>query len=427
MFVAFILTLLYVALVYLRPQEYSPALLEAPVLPVVLIASFIVWAAQRGKRFDASQHRLLPIFLFIMALSVAASGWVGGALETFTGFFPTLILFYLISTTTDSLAKHRLFIKTLAVITTVLAVHGIDQIETGIGWSGAKAIDGTRITYLGIFNDPNDLALAFVLALPMLAYALSEAKRFIGKVIWTVAIGINLYGLFLTNSRGGMLGAIALFAAYLYSRYGMVQSMLAATVGAVTLSLFQSRLSTLDAGEESAAGRVDAWYEGIRMLLTHPLLGVGKGNFTDHHNLTAHNSIVLVFAELGLIGYFFWLAFVGLSLLMVYKIAKTQPSQVDGAANQHGLDLPSYSKISRTYFYSLAGFLFTAFFLSRSYSVLLFMLCALCVALYQTVRAKWPGFAPITFTKIAGLTLVVEVGSIAFMYVLVKILLMLGK
>ena len=321
MFVAFILTLFYVALVYVRPQEYVPALQETPVLPVVLIASFIVWAAQRGKNLEASQHRLLPILLFTMALSVAASGWMGGALETFTGFFPTVILFYLISTTTDTLVKHRLFIKTLAVITTVLALHGIDQIETGIGWSGAKAIDGTRITYLGIFNDPNDLALAFVIALPMLAYALSEAKRLFGRVIWTIAIGINLYGLFLTNSRGGMLGAIALLVAYFYGRYGMVRSLLAATAGALALSLFPSRLSTLDASESSAAGRVDAWYEGIRMLLTNPLLGVGKGNFTDHHNLTAHNSIVLVFAELGLVGYFFWLAFVGLSLIMVYKIA----------------------------------------------------------------------------------------------------------
>ena len=427
MFIAFIFTLIYVGLVYVRPQEYVLALRDIPVLPIVLIASFMAWLALRDKNFEASQHRLLPVLLFAMAVSVAANGWLGGALETFTGFFPTLVLFYLVSTTTDTVAKHKLFIKTLVFITTALALHGIDQVQTGIGWSGAKVMDGNRITYLGIFNDPNDLALAFVIAMPMLGYGFSEAKSLIGKAIWSIAVAINLYALFLTNSRGGMLGAISLFILYFYSRYGVVRSLGAAAVGLVALSLFPSRLSTLDAGEESAAGRVDAWYEGIRMLVHHPIFGVGKGNFTDHHDLTAHNSIVLVFAELGLFGYFFWLAFVGLSVWMVYKISRTTADQLGGAPVQGGDDWLQYAKISRTYLYAILGFLIPAFFLSRSYNILLFMLCALCVALYQSVRRKWPHFSPITFGKIAGQTLAFEMGSIAFMYLLIKILLSLGK
>ena len=427
MFVAYILVLIYVGLVYVRPQEYILALHDIPVLPAFLICSFVVWLAQPNKRFEASQHWLLPLLLFTMALSVAASGWLGGSIATFTEFLPIVVLFYLISTSTDNVVRHRLFIRALAFITTILALHGIDQVETGVGWSGAKFVEDGRITYLGIFNDPNDLALAFVIAMPMLGYCLTEAKLLISKIFWLVSIVINLYGIYLTNSRGGMLAAIAIFVIYFYTRFGALRSLIVASIGLASLSLLPTRLSKLEAGEDSAAGRVDAWYQGMQMFLSHPILGVGKGRFTEHNFLTAHNSIVLVFAELGVVGYFIWLAFVGLSVYMVYKIATTTADEVNGAQSHETADWTQYKKISQTYLYSMLGFFVSAFFLSRSYNILLIILCALCVAIYQSVRQRWPRFAPLPFKKIVCGIFAFEIASIAFMYILVKILLWLGK
>lgn len=426
MFVAFILVLIYVGLVYLRPQEYVVALQGVPILPVLLVGGTLVWLFQPNKNFEASQHWLLPLLIFTMALSVVANGWFGGSMVIFTEFFPIVVLFYLISTSTDTVIKHRLFIRTLALITTILAAHGIDQIQTGVGWSGAKVIEG-RITYLGVFNDPNDLALAFVIAMPMLGYGLSEAKLLISKIFWSMCIAIILYGIYLTNSRGGMLGAITLLVLYFYSRYGAVRSSVLAGIGLAAMSLLPSRLSELDAEEESAAGRVDAWYQGIQMLLHNPILGVGKGNFTEHNYLTAHNSLVLAFAELGLVGYFVWLAFVGLSTYMVYRISVTSVDHVGESRDAQKADWVEYKKISRTYLYAMLGFFVAAFFLSRSYNILLFILCALCVALYQSVRQRWPRFVPIAFGDIAGRMLAFEIGSIVFMYILAKVLLLLGK
>jgi O-antigen ligase len=425
-FVISILVLIYVGLVYVRPQEYVLALQDIPVLPAFLMASVAVWMFQPKKNFEASQHWLLPILLFAMALSVAASGWLGGALVTITEFSPIVALFYLISTSTDSLTKHRLFMSTLAILTTVLALHGIDQIETGVGWSGAQVIEG-RITYLGVFNDPNDLALAFVVALPMIGYGLSEGKRFISKVFWSSAFLIVLYGIYLTNSRGGMLGTIALFLLYFHTRFGTLRTLIVGSIGLMALSLLPTRLDELDAGEASAAGRVDAWYEGIQLLLSKPVLGVGKGLFGDHNRLTAHNSFVLAFAELGLVGYFFWLAFVGLSIYMVYKISITTADQMGEPGDIEKTEWAEYRKVARTYLYTMLGFFSCAFFLSRSYNILLFILCALCVALYQLVRHRWPRFVAIPFGEIIGRTVVFEIGSIVFMFILVKILLALGQ
>ena len=156
------------------------------------------------------------------------------------------------------------------------------------------------------------------------------------------------------------------------------------------------------------------------MLKQHPIFGVGKGNYTDHHYLTAHNSFVLVFAELGLVGYFLWLSFVGISVFMVYRVANasSQPNQI--TTEDQSQNWARYQKLSKTYLNAMVGFLVCAFFLSRSYVILLPILCALCVALYQSVRRRWPAFAPITLASTLWAMVALQCGSIIFIYAMVR-------
>lgn len=417
---AHILVLAYVALVYIRPHDYLLALKDQPILPILLIASFAAWLGLPNKSFEAPQHKLLPLLLLVMSASVAISGWVGGALITFSEYGPSVILFFFLSTCLDSVDQHSRAIRTIAVATIVLAIHGIDQFWTGIGWTGAMLSQETRITYVGIFSDPNDLALAFVVALPLIVYLLTEAKSFFTKTLWRASIVTVAYAIFLTNSRGGMLGAIAVFLIYLRGRFGILKTSLAASVGLLGIAMLPTRLNELDAKEESAAERLESWFQGIQMLKQHPIFGVGKGNYTDHHYLTAHNSFVLVFAELGLVGYFLWLSFVGISVFMVYRVANasSQPNQI--TTEDQSQNWARYQKLSKTYLNAMVGFLVCAFFLSRSYVILLPILCALCVALYQSVRRRWPAFAPITLASTLWAMVALQCGSIIFIYAMVR-------
>src|SRR6201996_8205690 len=59
------------------------------------------------------------------------------------------------------------------------------------------------------------------------------------------------------------------------------------------------------AGED----RTEYWGEGLELLKAHPLFGIGFGNMPDYIGHTAHNSIVVCAAELGLCGLFFWSMF----------------------------------------------------------------------------------------------------------------------
>ena len=54
--------------------------------------------------------------------------------------------------------------------------------------------------------------------------------------------------------------------------------------------------------DQSTLERYEAWSTGLTMFRGNPVFGVGARQFAEHHYLTAHNSYVLSFAELGFPG-----------------------------------------------------------------------------------------------------------------------------
>ena len=71
----------------------------------------------------------------------------------------------------------------------------------------------------------------------------------------------------------------------------------------------------------------------------------------------------------------------------------------------------------------MIGSLVTAFFLSRSYVVFLFLLVAMIVAIYQMARTRWPGFAPVRATDMIGSLILLDIGSIVFLWLVTRVLL----
>ncbi|MDP3824318.1 MAG: O-antigen ligase family protein [Burkholderiales bacterium] len=438
----FFFLLLYIVVLYIRPQEYVPALMGTPLVPVSLLTAFGFWLVAQPKNFEASQHRLLLGLLAMMSFSVLLTGWVTGAIDVVTDFIPTLMLFYVTATSLDSLKRFRDFSIVLTALSTVIAIHGSDQFasELGIGWTGAKMIE-SRITYLGFLGDPNDLSMAFLMTLPLTLYVAKVSGSFIVRIACYASTGTVLYAIYLCNSRGSMLGLLAMVAFYAIQRFGWVRSVIVGPALLIPLLLLApSRVSEISADEDSAAGRIDAWYEGFDMFRTHPLFGVGKGLFTEHHPLTAHNSFVLAIAELGTVGYFFWLSILIVSGLMLARILRSAapdelpPPVIDPGT--YGLPpvLPvvnadttmSWADLqlaARALAYSMIGSLVTAFFLSRSYVVFLFLLVAMIVAVYQMARTRWPGFAPVRATDMIGSLILLDIGSIVFLWLVTRVLL----
>ena len=314
--------LIYIVVLYLRPQEYIDFFIGKPLVPVTLITATLLWLMAEKKRFDAPQHYLMIGLTASIFVSVLLTGWLMGALNALTDFLPTLLLFYIVSTSTVSLKRLQGLAIVMTAVCVVIAFHGMGQIddEFGVGWTGAELIDD-RITYLGFLNDPNDLSMAFLMVLPLTLYIAQVGRFWVLRMAAYASAAVILYGVFLCNSRGSLLGIAAMLFAYAVRRFGWLRSTVVAPMLLLPLLWFApSRVSEMSADEESAAGRWDAWFEGFEMVKSHPLFGVGKGLFTDHNGLTAHNSFVLSFAETGFVGYFFWFGILGLTTLMLFRL-----------------------------------------------------------------------------------------------------------
>ncbi len=412
--------LAYIAVLYIRPHEFVPALMGFPILPILLLSAFLFWLIRQPKRFEAPQFWLIPVLMLMMSLSVAFTGWLGGATTVLSDFTPVVMLFYMVATSTDSLARLRQIFLVLSACITVIAWHGIDQSIKGIGWTGAELSQGTRITYLGFLNDPNDLAMALVMVLPM-ALQLARHLGFLLRLASYAAAGAIAYAVYLTNSRGSVLAMGAMLFLYGVLRYGVLKSAVVLPVLLAPLvALGPSRMADMSADEDSAEGRIEAWYEGVQLLIMRPLFGVGKGLFADHHGLTAHNSFVLAFAELGMIGYFFWLSNIVISWLMLQRIVMTPASGTDAEEAQ---EWALIQENARTLWYGYVGGLVSAFFLSRSYVVILYLHIALIVAIYQIARARRPAFAAVTWSERKGRLFGLCIGSVIGMWLLTRVLL----
>ncbi len=413
--------LAYLTVLYIRPHEFVPGFMGLPILPVLLVSAFVFWLIRQPKRFEAPQFWLVPVLMVAMSLSVVFTGWIGGGINVLSDFAPVVMLFYMVATSTDSLQRMRQIFLVLSACITVIAWHGIDQSIKGIGWTGAQLSQETRITYLGFLNDPNDLAMALVMVLPMILQLARHFGLLLKLASWAAA-GAVAYAVYLTNSRGSVLAMGAMLLLYGILRYGVVKSVIVLPIlFAPLIALGPSRMADMSADEDSAEGRIEAWYEGVQLLIMRPLFGVGKGLFADHHGLTAHNSFVLAFAELGMIGYFFWLSNIVISWLMLQRLVLTPAAA--GASAEETAQWDAIRENARTLWYGYVGGLVSAFFLSRSYVVILYLHIALIVAIYQFARAQRPDFPAITWGERKGRMVAFTIGSVVGMWLLTRVLL----
>lgn len=415
----FALSLLYLAFTIIRPQDYVPGMAGLPIMSALLVLAFLSWLGSAEKNFAAPQFLLLPAFLLVAMASQVVNGWGGGVLYVLSQLGPSVIIFFVLTTAINSPRRVAITFGVISVSAMVLALHSAQQAAHGIGWTGMTLGEDGRIRYVGIFNDPNDIGLLFVMALPMAAY-LSAHAGFFGRWFWRAGVALLLWGVYLTQSRGTQLAVLVMGAVFLWRRRGAVTALVLSAGGLIGLMLLpSSRMTELDASEESALGRVDAWYEGLDMFKTHPLFGVGAGNFTDYNELTAHNSFVLVLAETGFLGFVTWLAFVGYGFWMMTTLLNHQPEWSPGQGEAS--EWPAELALSLTLLCALSGFFAAAFFLSRSYNIMLYTLAAIVVAQYMGARQRHPTlplfslstsglrWLPIAIAAIMGLFLTVAV------------------
>jgi putative inorganic carbon (HCO3(-)) transporter len=443
----FFFLVFYLFVSYIFPGEIFPALIPYHLTYWIGIGGLAAGAVsiflRRGAPLRSVQLYLLLGFLGVMILSwISADRWLGAAPEAIQQFAPSLTMFLLTICSVDSMRRLKAATILMVALSLVIMAQGFAAYHFGINQrtflfdastgeelspgadsgdeiaaaepddSGdGEAAQVKRIRGLGFLHDPNDLALGFVVALPLIGIGTGKS-RFRTSLMYLSTAAL-CYGVFLTHSRGGTLGAAVVLLLTFATRLGRVRALLLVgilAIGAIALDIGGGR--KFSAEDDSAAGRLDAWSEGLQMLKSQPIIGVGYRQFVEHNTLTAHNSFVLCFAETGLAGYFLWLSMLGVTLLQLQELKKLPGDKpVEVEIRNHASTLQ----------HALFGFMAAAFFLSRTYIPLLYLLIGLCASLVLIARENDVPVALPSWPKVGTLIVAAELASIVLIYFLQKL------
>lgn len=377
----FVLFLILNAILFMRPDDLAPELAGLRLYYCAITACLIVSAPALVGRILPASLRHDPItacvcFMWVaVGLSHLRHGRLQEAIDSMTEFGKVVIYYLLVLTHVNSgrrLMQFLLFTLACATILVGLSVldfHDFIQlptlqhvVETHTDSSSGELTPILRMRSLGVFNDPNDLCLAILIAASIAAYFAWSNPLSMAFWLWLSLIGFLAYAVMATQSRGGMLGLLAALSSFVILRFGWKRGfVLAVLCVPLAASVFTDRQTDLAINKSSTSNsRLELWCEGLARLKVYPTFGIGAGQYADECAQVAHNSYVEAFVELGFVG---GIPFAG-AFLLATRLLMQRPS--DRTA-------PELTRLRPFLFALLMGYMTGMLSLSREYVIPTFL------------------------------------------------------
>lgn len=354
------------------------------------LAALLSGGALRAFRSKVTWIWLL--FAFSMCLAAATSFWRGASFTVLSDYLRTALpLLFVIPALTYTADQVNKLLNTIGIagIATVILGACSDNFRTG-----RLSLDS-----FGTIGNSNDFAAHLIFVLPAIAFlAFAQRRNLFVKISASLIIGVGLFQILSTGSRGGLISVIVTLVYLLYA--GSRKIKLAILIGAPALSLFAVpllphqaalRLESLfnsnvqtDEASSSEEGRLTLLRASVAISFEHPLLGVGPGVFMDYQGNVAtqngerglwhvsHNSYTQVSSECGIPALILYLCALAVTFAYLRKAAKFRETSVAGPAQFVAM--------------MMVGFCTTMIFLSVAYTLNLLVISGLMIALTQIMR-----------------------------------------
>jgi O-antigen ligase len=340
------------------------------------------------------------------ALTLPLSYWPGGSASfLLKDYSKTVALFWLLSNVVDTLPRLRRVAWCLSGLALPLALSGVKNFLSGsfqdVGT--VKRIVGYEA---GLIQNPNDLALALSLILPLTVALLLASRDLLTQLLLLVIALLQAVGVIVTFSRAGFLTLAVVVTVYVWrslrrGRTGWAAIVIAAVLAGITLLPpdYLARLRTIASIDSDPSGSAQVrWSDSmaaVRFVLANPLIGGGIGMNTLALNevrgttWTAVHNVYLEYAvELGLPGLALFLM---LFLACLRKVRMVRRRACSLPAPQSDL-----SHLAEGIEISLLGFAVSAFFYPVAYHFYFYYLAGLAVAAGAILHklAPWDGPGP---------------------------------
>lgn len=281
---------------------------QPPVLDLIVACTFagIAVRAVSGRREYAGRWQVMPQWLIVtVAAGAALPLFAGAAAFAAAGdveavqiaakmsmYALTPLMAALVRPCRGSMTALALLVTAAAALQAAFAIvlHGagavgVQALET-LGAAGYPSTDVARFLpdqvtprATGLLVDPNVLGVTLAAALPFgLAWVGGGARR---RALGMAAVMLIGVALMLTISRASWIAAAAGLLVWLALIRPRAAAAATAALGAAVLAAplepFERIRQGLQAGDQSAALRVDELREATRVIGRFPLLGVGYG------------------------------------------------------------------------------------------------------------------------------------------------------
>jgi len=361
--------------------------------PARITAVFAVMALLMGankirlKQLPAEIKIIFAMFGW-MVLTIPFASWRGGSFQqVFFEFSKALIVtLTLIVTVTRKVELRRLMlVQALGVaLMTSAAVIANNRMQGRLAGVGDAML-----------SNPNDLAINVALNWPLCLLFLITVRGMAAKLFWAVSMLVMIYALIETYSRAGFLALIVAIVLCLWEFgirrkkvyvLGVAFVCLMATV-AVAPGNYIARLETLlgkfqegDYDRGSAEARYELLIQSLKVTATHPVFGVGPGNFPSYTGLwrVTHNTYTQFSSECGipvLLLFLLLMRRVFLNLRYLRKVPRSPDTE----------ELHLYTSALMA---SFGAYLLGAFFSSTGYELFPYYMVVYTTLLYRLTLAE---------------------------------------
>jgi putative inorganic carbon (hco3(-)) transporter len=311
--VDFVLFLLVTAIMIVRPADFVPGLEGANLYLIAIVPCILLSSHKVIPQLTTAGLRERPVLVFgigillVSMISNLVHVQFQAGFDFATEFLKILMFYLLMLGHIDSPARLRLFLRFLVgiilipILLAVLNYHGTITIPAFRVLS--EGDDVRRLCGSGVFADPNDVCEILNCGMLLCLYGLLDRAGGLTRVLWLAPIALFVHALTLTQSRGGLLGAVVGLMVLFRSRFRGTKSLVAAGAAlTVMFVLFGGRQTSLGTSEGTSQSRIQLWDAGFEMFKGSPLIGVGTGQFAENAGQVAHNAFIQTYAELGFLG-----------------------------------------------------------------------------------------------------------------------------
>jgi O-antigen ligase len=387
-FVTFIGLYLFSIMVLFRPYELIPGLgFLAFTAFYFAMATLLIYApsqlAIEGNLTMLSTEvkaLLAMVALALITMPIARSPAM--AWEAFNDTFIKAVVIFIVLVNVVRTRKRLMAIIWLSFgIGIYLSIRALQLYQAGV-----FSVESYRVSVIeteGMFGNPNEMALHFVMMAPItLALALASKNKFMRGVYFVTTV-LFVAANTVTYSRGGFLGLLAtvLVLAWKLGRKYRLNVTIATVLGGGLLLVaapgnYGLRMLSIFIPGLDPVGSSDARREMLErslIITARNPWGIGIGNFpiVGVHNHVSHNAFTQVSSELGLLGLVAYLVFM---ISPFRKLRAIERKCFD--ANEHNW----FYYVSIGLQASIVGYWVSSFFASVAYNWFIYYLIAYAVA-----------------------------------------------